>query len=196
MYYLCFFTRYEIPPFLRPEDPLMNRREALRTLAVASGGLVALPGWAFGWNPERIALQSSRFSASEEATISAVADTIIPEKDSIGALAVGVDRFLVRLLEECYAEDVQENVGIQLRLLQRLAREETGASFRDCNQDHRERLLLSLQASDDRAQRDFFELMKAETVRGFRTSQVVMERYLGYVMMPGFYDGCADATTA
>jgi hypothetical protein len=174
----------------------MNRREALRTLALASGGMVALPEWAFGWNPERIALRSSLFSACEEATISAIADTIIPEKDSVGAVAVGVDRFLVRLIQECYDAHVHENVRTQLRLLDRLAREETGASFRDCSQDRKERLLLSLEASEDRAQRAFFELMKSETIRGFQTSQLVMERYLGYVMMPGFYDACTDAATA
>jgi alanine or glycine:cation symporter, AGCS family len=56
-----------------------------------------------------------------EATISAIADTIIPEGDSVGAVAVGVDRFLVRLIEECYDEHVQENVRTQLRLLDRLS---------------------------------------------------------------------------
>jgi hypothetical protein len=171
----------------------MNRREALRTLALASGGLVALPNWAFGWAPERIALPLSRFSASEEAMISAVADTIIPENDTIGAVAVGVDRFLVRLIDQCYAGEVQENVRRQLQFLDRLAREETRAYFGEGSRENRERWLLSLQTSDDPLRQAFFELMKAETIRGFRTSRVVMEDYLGYLMMPGFYDGCADA---
>jgi hypothetical protein len=173
----------------------VNRREALKTLAVASGGLVALPGWAMGWSPERIPGLRSTFSAVEQATISAVADTIIPEKDSIGALALGVDRFLVALIERCYEVDVQQNVSTQLRVLDGLAREETGGSFRDGDRPQRERLLLSLRASDDSARRDFFDLMKAETIRGFRTSRVVMEQYLGYKVMPGFYDGCAAVKT-
>jgi hypothetical protein len=173
----------------------MNRREALRTLAIASGGLVALPDWAFGWTPAGIALPRSRFSAGEEATLSAIADTIIPEHDSLGALAVGVDRFLVRLIDQCYDEEVQENVRRQLRFLDRLAREETGAAFADVGQHQRERWLLSLESSEDPARRDFFELRKFETIRGFRTSQAVMEGYLGYTMMPGFYDGCADVRT-
>jgi myo-inositol catabolism protein IolC len=173
----------------------MNRREALRTLAAASGGLVALPDWAFGWRPEQLALAHSCFSAAEEAALSAVADTIIPEKDSIGAIAVGVDRFLVRLIDQCYDAEVQENVSRQLRFLERVAWEDTAATFREGSQQRRERWLLSLEASDDRARQDFFHLVKSETIRGFRTSQVVMEGYLGYTSMPGFYDGCAEATT-
>jgi hypothetical protein len=149
-----------------------------------------------GWSPEDIPLRSSTFSASEQATVSAIADTIIPEKDSIGALALEVDRFLIGLIERCYEEDVQENVRTQLGVLDRLAREETGRSFRECGRDHRERLLLSLGTSGDGAQRDFFQLMKAETIRGFRTSRVVMEQYLGYQVMPGFYDGCAPVSSA
>jgi hypothetical protein len=172
----------------------MNRREALKALAFASGGLVALPGWALGWTPERIPASSATFSAVEQATISAVSDTIIPEKDGVGALALEVDRFLVGLIERCYEENVQENVRTQLRLLDRLAWEETGRSYREGDPVLRERLLLSLRTADDAAPRDFFDLIKAETIRGFRTSRVVLERYLGYQLMPGFYDGCAVVT--
>jgi hypothetical protein len=174
----------------------MNRREALRALVVASGGLVALPSWALGWDPDRLALPAaaSALSPSDASTLAAVADTIIPEGDGVGALALGVDRFLLRLLEACYDEGVQENVRVMLRHLDATARAATGAPFRECGREVRERLLLTLEATDDPARRDTFALLKAETIRGFRTSRVVMER-LGYNPMPGFYDGCADALT-
>jgi hypothetical protein len=172
----------------------MDRREALRTIAVASGGLVTMPAWAFGWSAEQVALATSFFSSTEERMISAIADTIIPETDSIGALAVGVDSFLSRLIEQCYDADVQENVRRQLSWLNRLAGEETGAGFPDCRPEHRQRLLLLLASSDDQEKKAFFDLMKSETIRGFRTSRVVMEQYLGYTMMPGFYDGCLQVS--
>jgi hypothetical protein len=44
--------------------------------------------------------------------------------------------------------------------------------------------------SKDKNESDFFTLMKTETIRGFNTSQKVMEDYLGYKIAPGHYNGC------
>jgi hypothetical protein len=170
----------------------MERREALKILAMASGSLVALPSWALGWNAKHIGIPSSVFTRAEEALISAVADTIIPEKDSIGALPVGVDRFLIRLLDRCYETDVQNNVKVQLKNLDDATRQAAGIGFTDCSQEQREKLLLTFSESPDENRREFFDLLKSETIRGFRTSQVVMEEYLGYELMPGHYDGNVD----
>ena len=41
-------------------------------------------------------------------------------------------------------------------------------------------------------EKDFFDLMKTETIRGFNTSQKVMENYLGYKIAPGHYYGCIN----
>lgn len=173
----------------------MNRREALKSLAIVSSGLVSLPAWAFGWEPENIALRSTTFSSNERQLISSVANTLIPENGSVGALSVGVDKFLVRLFEECYETDVQENIKTQLASLQHQALKDKGDDFADCNQQERERLLLLYKESDDEAQQEFFNLIKSETIRGFRTSQVVMENHLDYKMMPGHYDGYAEVNS-
>ena len=44
--------------------------------------------------------------------------------------------------------------------------------------------------SKDKDEKDFFLLVKTETIRGFNTSQKVMEDYLGYKIAPGHYKGC------
>jgi hypothetical protein len=41
-------------------------------------------------------------------------------------------------------------------------------------------------------EKDFFDLMKSETIRGFNTSQKVMQDYLGYKVAPGHYYGSVD----
>ena len=51
-------------------------------------------------------------------------------------------------------------------------------------------------SSENKAGQDFFNLMKSETIRGFNTSQKVMQEYLGYKIAPGHYYGCIDVKTS
>jgi hypothetical protein len=46
--------------------------------------------------------------------------------------------------------------------------------------------------STNKAEKDFFDLIKSETIRGFNTSQKVMQEYLGYKVAPGHYYGSVD----
>lgn len=156
---------------------------------MASAGLVALPAWAQGWDAQSVG-SSFLFPITEQEILTSVADTIIPTGDSIGALSVGVEKFLQRLFADCYEVDVQENIKKQLNALEKSANEQHNQAFMLCNQEQREAMLKVLTAVEDSPQADFFNLMKRETIRGFRTSRKVMKDHLDYVMAPGYYDGC------
>ena len=67
-----------------------------------------------------------------------------------------------------------------------------GKAFADCTQSQREELLLTFQDSAKEAEKEFFQQVKFETVRGFRTSKVVMQDYLGYSVIPERYNGNVD----
>lgn len=160
----------------------MNRRDSLKYLFAASGTLVVLPTWAEGWTRESI-IHHSSFSASEQETLASIVDTIIPAGDSIGALSVGVDKFLVKLIENCYEPDVQESIRKELALL---------TAFPGKSQKERESILTGMEKSDVASQSQFFKLIKAETIRGFNTSREVMLKHLKYKIAPGHYYGCVD----
>jgi hypothetical protein len=53
-------------------------------------------------------------------------------------------------------------------------------------------MLLSLNASSDKNEKDFFNIMKMETIRGFNTSKEVMLQHNKYKIAPGHYYGCVD----
>lgn len=169
----------------------MKRREALKTIGFATLGLVALPSCARDWTSEDIP-QDSTFRSKEQELLTSIADTFIPENDAVGAIPQGVDKFLIRLFDECYEEDVRNNIKLQLAKLDEKAIDSVGNSFSKSSQDQREELLLTFEASDNEQENRFFELVKAETIRGFRTSQTVMQDYYGYSVMPGFYNGNVD----
>lgn len=168
----------------------MNRRKALRNLVIASGSIITLPAWMGCGSGDTPVTHLSSFSLSQQGLLAGIADTIIPAGNSIGALSVGVDKFLQKLIDDCYEKDVQDNVKAQLKVLETSAKTIHGKSFADCSQVQRQELLLKLPASANKAEKDFFTLVKSSTIRGFNTSQAVMEKYLNYKVAPGHYFGC------
>lgn len=172
----------------------MNRRTTLKNLLIASGGLITLPTWAQHWTPNDLTTLPSAFSTANQELLASVADTIIPTGNSIGALSVGVDKFLQKLITGCYASDVQENVNKQLTALDNNAKRTYGNAFAACDQMQRQALLEKFGVSEDTSEQDFFNLMKSETIRGFNTSREVMLQHLNYKILPGHFHGCVDIT--
>src|SRR5690242_16899618 len=140
----------------------MNRRESLKALMMASGALVALPSWANEWTKETMVLAGSVFTPGEQEILVSVTDTIIPASNSVGALTVGVDKFLQKLLSDCYEKEVQDNVKTQLAALESSATKSFSKSFAACDHLQRQELLLKFSTSENKAENDFFKLMKSE----------------------------------
>ena len=160
---------------------------------MASGALVALPAWANQWNTASLTLTPAEvFTMLEQNLLASVADTIIPAGNSIGALSVGVDQFLIKLLDQCYEKEIQENVKHQLDHLNQTAMSAFAKGFSECDQVQRQKLLMELASSEDKSKTEFFNLMKSETIRGFSTSREVMVTYLKYKQVPGHFFGCVD----
>ena len=170
----------------------MDRRKAIKNLAIVSGGLITLPQWMVSCGVSDTTIHQTSFSIAEQKLLASITDTIIPAGNSIGALSVGVDKFLQKLIDDCYEKDAQDNVKTQLRSLDELSNGTNKKSFADCSQEQREGLLLKLSTSANKAEKAFFDLMKSETIRGFNTSQKVMQEYLGYKVAPGHYYGSVD----
>ena len=170
----------------------MNRRSALKNMALASGSLITLPFWMGCSNGDQPATHNSSFSVKDQQLLAAISDTIIPAGNSVGALSVGVDKYLQKLIDECFEKEVQENIKAQLKKLEARSKEEYKKSFVACSQQERQNLILQFSTAQDKNEKDFFTLIKSETIRGFNTSQEVMEKYLHYKVAPGHYHGCVN----
>ncbi|MGB3530368.1 MAG: gluconate 2-dehydrogenase subunit 3 family protein [Saprospiraceae bacterium] len=170
----------------------MNRRSTLKSLVTVSGALLTLPGWARSWNLQSIQSYVSSYSLAEQDTLSAVADTIIPDGDSIGALSVGVDKFLQKLFDRCYEKEMQDNIKVQLASLETKAQAIYQTSFGNSTTTQRENMLMNVAKSTNKDESDFFKLLKSETIRGFNTSEEVMTKYLNYKVAPGHFYGSVE----
>lgn len=174
----------------------MDRRKAIQNLAIVSGGLITLPQWMVSCGISDSNVHKTSFSVAEQKILAGITDTIIPAGNSLGALSVGVDKFLQKLIDDCYEKDVQDNFKVQLKGLNESAKVKHNTSFADCTPKQREGLLLKLSTSENKTEKDFFHLIKSETIRGFNTSQKVMQEYLGYKVAPGHYYGCVDVKSS
>lgn len=176
----------------------MNRRKSLKILGGTAVGIAGLVLADWKWQLLDGINHQGFFTLKEEKLISAISDTIIPEglplKTSspdakpIGALSTGTDVYMMKLFEHCFEKEDQDQIKLQLANLDK-------KGFLKASKEEREAMLISLKDSEIEADREFFDLMKSQTITGFTTVREVMVDYRNYKVAPGFYTGCADVPT-
>lgn len=165
-------------------------------MMAASGALIALPSWARAWKLADMEQYSSSFNDDEKSILNAVADAILPSThDKPGAKSTGTDLFLQRLFDRCYEGDVQNNIKTQLKALNNKSKAAYNASFSETSYENKITLLNAFSTSTIKEEKDFFNLVKSETIRGFTTCEEVMTQYLHYKVVPGHYYGCVDVNS-
>ena len=173
----------------------MKRGSAIKNLVIASGGIISLPAWISSCGLGDSPTHATSFTTAQQQILASVTDTIIPTGKEIGALATGVDKFLQKLIDDCHPPEVQLNAKKQLDALEESAKKNFSTGFSSCTQAQRQELLLKLSNSTNKDEKEFFTLMKSETIRGFTTSREVMQNYHHYQVAPGHYYGCVEVKT-
>ena len=166
----------------------MQRRTALKSLSVALGGLVSMPAWATSWTPDSIGNDKS-LSASDEAILAEIVETIIPETKTPGAKSLKVHQFALRMINDCYGETAQKSLRQGLAKTDELAKQTNSKSFVECDAKQRKDTILQVSKADE-ASKKFVEMIKNLTIRGYTNSEYYMVNVQNYVMAPGFYHGC------
>jgi hypothetical protein len=174
----------------------MKRREILKNLVLGSGAMVALPSWANAWSGADIST-SGIFTKTQASILNSIAGTFIPEgKQEPGAVGLEVDKYLDRLIADCYEEEDQDKVKAGIDALNTTAKKTYRKDFSECNQGQRESMLIGFSEPSDEEKKWFYDTMRRETIRGYTTSEYVMVNHYEYVMAPGFYKGCVDVAEA
>lgn len=166
----------------------MQRRVALKNMAAAVG-LMSLPAWASGWSKTSVATGPTTLTPGQEALLAEIVETIIPATDTPGAKELGIHRFVQKMVADCFEKKVQEGFTTGLSQLEEAARKNGAASFVALDPAGRTRLLEGLEAGGGQG-KEFFDLVKGLSIRGYLTSEYVMTNLTGYEMMPGRYHGC------
>lgn len=174
----------------------MERRRAVKQMALIAGGLLAMPDWANAWTKASVVTDHALFDPTQAETLTEVVDTLIPASDTLGAKALNVPDFVQKMLTDCYEPVVQQNVSEGLNAVEAVAKASFGQSFTACDTAQRLDVLKQLQAAPETNRNEFYKLIKNLTIQGYTTSEYVMTKFLNYNMVPGHYYGCVPAPVA
>ncbi len=167
----------------------MQRRSALKNVALTLGGLVSLPAWATRWTPESIG-HVSGLAAEQEAVLAEVVETIIPETSTPGAKSLKVHQYALRMIKDCYGESAQNTLKQGLVLADQTANQLYKKTFVAADAKQRLAVLNAMSTSSDAAAKQFVSMIKGLTIQGYMNSEYVLVNMMDYNMAPGFYHGC------
>ncbi|WP_044173130.1 gluconate 2-dehydrogenase subunit 3 family protein [Flectobacillus major] len=164
----------------------MNRRDALQRVAILMGGVISAPVMA-GVMGEKINTGASvKVTVQQEAFLAEVADIIIPTTDTPGAKAAGVEKFVVRVMSDCYKKEDQDKFYAGLAKLDSDSNAKFGKSFVSLDTKQKNEM-VKLATTENK---EFFLRMKELTVTGYFTSEIGATKALAYLPVPGKFEGC------
>jgi len=196
----------------------MKRREALRLLGTAAA-LPLLPREAYAiLRAARAEVDSDStlhtLSAKQNATISRMAEMILPETDTPGAKSTRVNEFIDLILTEWYNPEERARFLDGLANVDAISQKYFGKNFTDCAEAEQVKMLTEFDQamaaeaetlkSRPRAARmeppvpthNFFHMFKQLTLTGYFTSEVGDKQALHFQVIPGHYDGCVNIAPA
>ena len=176
----------------------LDRRQALRTLALGSVGAVAAPAWAeklvalahdhAGHAPAAAAAGDAAwtpkvFDAHQNDTVVVLSELIIPQTETPGARAAKVNEFIDLVLSDADQRERKQFLK-GLAWMDGRSQELFGADFAAAAPDQQTALLTILaspknKAFEDQVGVDFFNAVKAMTITGYYTSEIGMKQELG-----------------
>lgn len=173
----------------------MLRRELLRA-AAASAALALLPRdaqaiWARIAQPDRIP-QPSVFSPAQRATLTALADGIIPRTDTPGATDVGVLEWIDIVMVDFYTINERTALLAGLDAIDTLSRELHGMPLASLTAGAQTTVITALEASDQKTPAGAaYRRVKGLVVHGYFTSERVQKTVLKTQIIPGKFVGDA-----
>jgi hypothetical protein len=167
----------------------MERRVALKSVAVAMGAMAGLPAWASGWSKGSLP-KGRLLSVDQSKNLAAIVEAIIPKTDTPGAGELGVGDFVQKMVKDCYDSKAQANLVSGVSNLDEQSIQRFGKSFVDAGKDQKLQLLQDIDKGSDASQKAFLGMVKNLTIQGYMTSEYVMTNITHYEMVPARYHGC------
>lgn len=168
----------------------MQRRSAIKTIALTIGGSIVLPSWANAWNKKTLSVASFRISVSQEILLAEIVETIIPKTDTLGAKELNIHQFTLKMIGDCYDKKSQTIFSKGLDLVDVAATKDFSKTFVACDTTQKLAVLNKLSNSENGEEKAFVRLIKNLTIQGYLNSEYVMTNLRIYEFAPARYHGC------
>jgi len=171
----------------------MERRVALKSMAVAMGAMAGLPAWASGWSKSTLE-KGTLLAADQSKILAALVETIIPKTDTPGAGELGVGAFVQKMVTDCYDSKAQASLKSGISNLDEQSIQRFGKSYADASKEQQMQMLQDIDKGSDTAEKAFLGMVKNLTIQGYMSSEYVMTNLTHYEMVPARYHGCVPIT--
>jgi gluconate 2-dehydrogenase gamma chain len=191
----------------------LNRRSALKRIAVGSAAAVTAPLWvealvlAAGQHAAHYQQASAKaapwvpkaLSPAQNQAVIALSEAIIPQTDTAGAAKAGVNQFIDAVIADAAPAERQKFLD-GLAWIDARSMRDAGAPFAKATPAQQNALLTALSSAgtptaDDAPGAEFFTAIKSLTITGYYTSEVGMREEMGDTGQMFFteYPGCTHA---
>lgn len=170
----------------------MKRRDALRNLALITGGLVLVPSCDFSKEDILSSYKNLDITPSLKQLLAEITDTIIPSGNLKGAADLEVHDFILVMVNDCIDDDGQKAFMKGLQGFESFSKKTAGNTFSKLSSSEKEKLILDGLASEAEDQKDtktFLGMSKRFTVQGFMMSEYIQTEVKPYSLIPGDYQG-------
>ena len=167
----------------------MQRRSAVKNIALTIGATIVLPSWANAWNKDLFQNNQYRVSPQEN-LLAEIVETIIPKTNTPGAKELNIQQFIPKMITDCYDKKSQEIYAKGFELVDNSSKNLYSKSFMDCDAKQKLKVLNKMSKSENSDEKSFIELVKGLTIRGYLSSEYVMTNLQIYEYAPARYHGC------
>lgn len=171
----------------------MNRRSAIKNLAIVAGGILILPSCLQDQKKGKASIKLNKLDLDidQENLLAEIAETIIPETNTPGAKSLKLHLFVMKMVDDCYEKEDQEKFVKGLKSLVESADEKYNKPFSTLSTKEKQELLLTIENSKDEKENTvhFYKIMKYRTIQGYMNSKYVMTNLVKYELVPGRYNG-------
>lgn len=177
----------------------MKRRDALRSLALITGGLVLVPSCDFSKEDILAAYQNLQITPSLQTVLKEIAGTIIPAGTIKSAADIETQDFILVMVNDCIDSEGQKSFMQGLQGFDDFSKETGGSSFSKLDQGARESVVkaaLAIELTENtkpedpqKATKEFIGMAKRFTIQGFMMSEYIQTQVKPYSLIPGDYQG-------
>ena len=180
----------------------MDRRKAIQRTAFLLGGAVSasiIAGVMSGCQAEKLPDWQPVFLDKDQAfLVGELAETILPETETLGAKSIGVPEYIDIVVKDCFTGDEQLEFKKGLIEIDKQCQLFAGKSFLDCSAEERQKFLVlnetegikKRKESDDKA---FIITLKELVLTGYFTSEYAITELMNFNPIPQKFEGCIDA---
>lgn len=176
----------------------MRRRNAIKKIGLAAGGIFLLPSCNFSEEKAAQVIEEFQINPSQKDLLKYLISAIIPKDNLPGAEDLKVENFVWIMLKETFGKASQTSFIAGLNQFSKKIEKDKAKTFTKLSQDEKVAALYELDAEIDKGDVDdlhyFIEVSKKLTIQGYLQSEYIMTEIMPYQLVPGGHGNCEDVS--